>query len=291
MPVRNGFRIGNRRVTYTDTSLGRELNVRFNLNNTRATTTNETSGTSGNNVFSSCRQSPINIISPVQFVITPPSGFLDIKYKSGVSKARNFGASQASYEFLAFLDDDDLWPKDYLFVIKNFIEQHDPDCLVTSLSKLKDGKIFDYKNVEGQINKDIILTRNPGITGSSIVVKKTKFFSVGGFDNELITGEDKSLILEFINKNYKIITVSEIKAIHREHQSDIRLSNEENMWRGTYLFYKKYKKQMNTLQRLDNLYKIKRYNWLDNKTFINSFVYLCLLFLIFLKRCLFKFIK
>ena len=216
---------------------------------------------------------------------------LDIKYKSGVSKARNFGASQASYEFLAFLDDDDLWPKDYLFVIKNFIEQHDPDCLVTSLSKLKDGKIFDYKNVEGQINKDIILTRNPGITGSSIVVKKTKFFSVGGFDNELITGEDKSLILEFINKNYKIITVSEIKAIHREHQSDIRLSNEENMWRGTYLFYKKYKKQMNTLQRLDNLYKIKRYNWLDNKTFINSFVYLCLLFLIFLKRCLFKFIK
>lgn len=216
---------------------------------------------------------------------------LDIKYKSGVSKARNFGASQASYEFLAFLDDDDLWPKDYLFVIKNFIEQHDPDCLVTSLSKLKDGKIFDYKNVEGQINKDNILTRNPGITGSSIVVKKKKFLSVGGFDNELITGEDKSLILEFINKNYKIITVSEIKAIHREHQSDIRLSNEENMWRGTYLFYKKYKNQMNTLQRLDNLYKIKRYNWLDNKTFINSFVYLCLLFLIFLKRCLFKFIK
>ena len=28
--VRNGFRIGNRRVTYTDTSLGRELNVKFN---------------------------------------------------------------------------------------------------------------------------------------------------------------------------------------------------------------------------------------------------------------------
>ena len=31
-----------------------------------------------------------------------------IKYKSGVSKARNFGASHASSEFIAFLDDDDL---------------------------------------------------------------------------------------------------------------------------------------------------------------------------------------
>lgn len=84
MPVRNGFRIGNRRVTYTDTSLGRELNVKFNLNNTRSTNqaTNETSVTSVNNSQSSCRQSPINIISPVQFVITPPTGFLDIQYKT-----------------------------------------------------------------------------------------------------------------------------------------------------------------------------------------------------------------
>ena len=61
--VKNGFRIGNRRVTYTDTSLGRELNVKFNLNNTRSTTqsTNETSVTPVNTAFSSCRQSPINI--------------------------------------------------------------------------------------------------------------------------------------------------------------------------------------------------------------------------------------
>ena len=84
MPVRNGFRIGNRRVTYTDTSLGRDLNVKFNLNNTRSTTqsTNETSGTSGNNVFSLCRQSPINITSPSTFTITPPDGFLNIQYKT-----------------------------------------------------------------------------------------------------------------------------------------------------------------------------------------------------------------
>lgn len=93
MPVRNGFRIGNRRVTYTDTSLGRELNVRFNLNNTRATTTtttSETSVTPVNNAYSSCRQSPINIIrSPSgEFVITPPIGFLDIKYKNEIINAK-----------------------------------------------------------------------------------------------------------------------------------------------------------------------------------------------------------
>jgi len=75
------------RINYTDASLGRELNLRFSLyNNTRST--NETSVTPGNNTFSSCRQSPINIISPVQFVITPPSGFLDIKYKNETIDAK-----------------------------------------------------------------------------------------------------------------------------------------------------------------------------------------------------------
>ncbi len=214
-----------------------------------------------------------------------------IKYKSGVSEARNFGASHASGEFIAFLDDDDLWPPEYLDVIKNHIEQNNPDCLVASLSKLKEGKIFNYKNIEGQIKEDIILSRNPGITGSSVVVKKTTFLKIGGYDNELITGEDKSLILELINKNFKIVTVSEIKAIHREHHSDIRLSNDQNMSKGINQFYKKYRKQMNTFQKLDNLYKIKKYKWLVNKTFVNSFIYLCLLFLIFLKKYLFKFIK
>lgn len=83
MPVRNGFRIGNRRVTYTDTSLGRELNVRFNLNNTRATnqSTNETSVTPGNNTFSSCRQSPINIINYKSSTICYYATYWFFRYK------------------------------------------------------------------------------------------------------------------------------------------------------------------------------------------------------------------
>ena len=63
MPV--GFRIGNRRVIYSDTSSSRSRFV-----------------TPANNAHSSCRQSPINIISPANFVITPPNGFLNITYKN-----------------------------------------------------------------------------------------------------------------------------------------------------------------------------------------------------------------
>ena len=102
MPVRNGFRIGHRRVTYTDTSLGRELNVKFNLNNTRSTNqaTTETSVTPVNNAYSSCRQSPINIISNDDtIVITPPEKFLDIKYKNETALQATINKSHGHVHF------------------------------------------------------------------------------------------------------------------------------------------------------------------------------------------------
>ena len=101
MPVRNGFRIGNRRVTYTDTSLGRELNVKFNLNNTRSTNqaTTETSVTPVNNTYSLSRQSPINIKHPANFSIIQPIGFLDIQYKNETKLQANINDSHGHVDF------------------------------------------------------------------------------------------------------------------------------------------------------------------------------------------------
>jgi carbonic anhydrase len=100
--VKNGFRIGNRRVTYTDTSLGRELNVKFNLNNTRSTNqaTTETSVTPVNNAYSLCRQSPINIISNLDtIVITPPDKFLVIQYKNDTALQATINKSHGHVHF------------------------------------------------------------------------------------------------------------------------------------------------------------------------------------------------
>ena len=125
--------------------------------------------------------------------------------KAGVAQARNFGACFAKGDYIAFLDDDDLWDLDYLKNIKKRIDQEHPDCLLASIVQLLDGKILPYKNVDNQLFKDILLVRNPGITGSSVVIKKKIFFEVGGYNPKLPPSEDKSLVLELLKNSLKIV--------------------------------------------------------------------------------------
>ncbi len=47
------------------------------------------------------------------------------KDNGGVASARNFGIKNSSGDFVAFLDDDDLWPPDYLAVMLGALENSD----------------------------------------------------------------------------------------------------------------------------------------------------------------------
>ena len=198
---------------------------------------------------------------------------LKIIYKAGVAQARNFGACFAKGDYIAFLDDDDLWDLDYLKNIKKRIDQEHPDCLLASIVQLLDGKILPYKNVDNQLFKDILLVRNPGITGSSVVIKKKIFFEVGGYNPKLPPSEDKSLVLELLKNSFKIVVVPESKIVHRQHDRNNRLTSNKFLMEGTYQFYRMYGAEMNFSQKINNLHKIYKYIWLNKKSIVSSLIY------------------
>ena len=117
---------------------------------------------------------------------------------AGVAQARNFGAILSSSNYLAFLDDDDLWPEDYLEKVSKTLVTSNAKCVISRMDKLENGKTSLLKNPLGQITINNILVRNPGCGGPNVVVNRQLFFESGGYDPKLPPSEDKALILEIL---------------------------------------------------------------------------------------------
>lgn len=183
---------------------------------------------------------------------------------SGVANARNQGAVAANGEYIAFLDDDDLWEKDYLKKAATLINEMKPDCVITRLDRLENHQVKPYKNAEGKINLHNLFTWNPGIGGQTTIVRREAFLATNGYDNELPPSEDKSLIIEFLLQRYFVVSAPHIQSILRVHNLP-RLTDAEFMQRGISRFLKKYREKMTLPQKNFNWVKIHYYRYLVNR--------------------------
>ncbi|MBU1131464.1 glycosyltransferase family 2 protein [Patescibacteria group bacterium] len=196
---------------------------------------------------------------------------------AGVAQARNFGACLAKGEYLAFLDDDDLWNDNYLKNVAKAIDLG-AECIISRLDQMVDKEILPFKNAHGKVSIDYILVLNPGITGTNIVISKDAFFKLGGYDPKLPPSEDKTLILEALRNNMKIMTLPNNQAIIRVHNNE-RLTDSAKIAEGIFHFTRKYSDLMNKRQLLTNWFKIYQYRYDSGKK--SAFVPFVFLYVIF----------
>jgi len=120
----------------------------------------------------------------------------------GVSSARNRGIDEAKNEYIAFLDADDFWEKDFLLEIKKLIEQFPMASFYSTASKSIDeaGKVIKNQIEFAESFVGVIqdfpntFTKNYGmINSSSFCVKKT---INDRFPDEETKGEDLCYWLE-----------------------------------------------------------------------------------------------
>ena len=198
-----------------------------------------------------------------------------------VSQNRNYGALKAKGNYLVFLDDDDLWSKDYLGCLKKRLNENKPKLIITCLNKIKNKKISKFKEIGQKVKSEDLFAFDPGIIGSNILIKKEIFKKIGGFDKKLTSSEDKDFFIRFLDKKLKFNVLKKRLVYHRQ-KNQKQLSYDTT---GKELFLKKYrhrmsKKDIYITERRIFLLKLKNSSYLEKITYFFNF---------FLKLIIYKF--
>lgn len=135
----------------------------------------------------------------------------------GVSAARNRGIKEASYEWIAFLDGDDLWETNHLEeIVKMMRIFPDEKVYATSFEFSDKRKMFKHERsspifkidnyFKEAIKENLLWT-------SIVVVHSNSIKMIGGFNVNLNRGEDLDLWMR-LAKKFNIIKSKNITAIY-----------------------------------------------------------------------------
>ncbi len=151
------------------------------------------------------------------------------KSNGGASSARNLGARLAETPWLVFLDSDDLITPDYLAQMLEQGEKVPPgDNVVVVCAGRRlaaDGRLGPIDTPPARDHAIHLRSGNIFYT-HAVMVPRTRFWSLGGFDERLTTCEDWEFWVRLFGSNPQAIPVKEPLAIYRLRPGSLTKNNQ-----------------------------------------------------------------
>ena len=148
------------------------------------------------------------------------------KLNEGVSKARNLGVQLAKGELVAFLDSDDLWLSEKLLSHVEFMGQHPKVAVSFARVELieTNGKSTHKltNNIADNLQPQDLFYSNPTVTTSNLVIRKSVFEQLNGFDDTMKYNEDVDLLFRLsLDAKWKIEGIDQVLTQYRLHSSGL----------------------------------------------------------------------
>ena len=145
--------------------------------------------------------------------------------KNGAA-ARNTGIKASKGDFIAFLDDDDLFLPDKLNLQVDYLNSHQDKDAVYCFA-CRNGKVVSKSVIEGNGIRDILLLQSNYFT-PTLMFRREAVEAIDGFDEGFRRHQDYDLRLRFFDSGYTIGCVQEVLV-------EIGLNQGENILNGDKL--------------------------------------------------------
>lgn len=182
--------------------------------------------------------------------------------RQNAAEARNEGLKLSTGEVIAFLDDDDLWDRNYLFESVEFLFKERLDAVFGQIWRFMEDNPEKCHQIKRENDFKSIYYHNPGIIGSNIVAWKASLETIKGFREGLTVSQDKALAIDLARAGFRL-GFSNGKCLLRDH-SNSRLTDNRSQLLGTIQFMKTYWKEMSYLSKVRNLQRINALNYAIN---------------------------